>query len=56
LGNRVFALRNVKVNHSGGRIIAENKADDLFPLGKFEGDIAAIVESGLQSVVPSLWA
>jgi hypothetical protein len=25
-------------------------------LGKFEGDIAAIVESGLQSVVPSLWA
>jgi len=50
LGNRIFPLRNINMNHSWGFVVTENKSDDLLAAADIQGDVAPVVEGGLESV------
>ena len=50
LGNRVFALGNVNVNHSRGFVVSKNESDDLFAAADIQGDVATVIEGSLEGM------
>ena len=50
LGNGVFPLRNVNMNHSRGFVVTENKSDDLLAAADIQGDVAPLIEGSLEGM------
>ena len=50
LGNRVFALRNVNMNHSRGFVVSKNESDDLFAAADIQGDVATVIKGSLEGM------
>jgi len=51
LGDGIFAMHDEEVNLARVLIVAENKADDFLTVVQVEGNVSAVVEGGLESVL-----